>query len=205
MWAPKFRADPKNPTVFFFWTKRKRPKNIENWLLAKHAKTTWELKSWKWVTLPETNILHLKMDGWKSGFLLGWLPGRCYVSFRERTFCEKASMCHVSIRLSRANVIRPNFGFLPVLWRCAMHKLGDAEKCWSILGQNSRKYQKTAQKKMWWIEFVAEITPTSCPPHNGWSFSNTSNDFEINVPCSSWWIQLRIGWRGLPIIFLRDR
>ena len=64
------------------WTKRKRPKNIENWLLAKHAKTTWELKSWKWVTLPETNSLHLKMDGWKGGFLLGWLPGRCYVSFR---------------------------------------------------------------------------------------------------------------------------
>ena len=24
-----------------------------------------------------------KMDGWKTSFLLGWLSGRCYVSFRE--------------------------------------------------------------------------------------------------------------------------
>ena len=23
------------------------------------------------------------MDGWKTSFLLGWFPGRCYVSFRE--------------------------------------------------------------------------------------------------------------------------
>ena len=23
------------------------------------------------------------MDGWKTSFLLGWLPGRCYVSSRE--------------------------------------------------------------------------------------------------------------------------
>ena len=26
------------------------------------------------------------MDGWKTGFLLGWLPGRGYVSFREKIF-----------------------------------------------------------------------------------------------------------------------
>ena len=35
--------------------------------------------------LPETNSSHLQTDGWKtktslSSFLLGWLPGRCYVS-----------------------------------------------------------------------------------------------------------------------------
>ena len=36
------------------------------------------------LTLPETNIApNLEMDGWKISFLLGWLPGRCYVSFRE--------------------------------------------------------------------------------------------------------------------------
>ena len=23
------------------------------------------------------------MDGWKSGFLLGWFPGRCYISLPE--------------------------------------------------------------------------------------------------------------------------
>ena len=34
------------------------------------------------ITLPETDIA-TKMDAWKTGFLLGWRPGRCYVSFRE--------------------------------------------------------------------------------------------------------------------------
>ena len=34
-------------------------------------------------TLPETNSLHLKMDGWKTSFLLGRPIFRCYVSFRE--------------------------------------------------------------------------------------------------------------------------
>ena len=28
------------------------------------------------------------MDGWKISFLLGWLPGRCYVSFRECIIIE---------------------------------------------------------------------------------------------------------------------
>ena len=32
-------------------------------------------------TLPETNELHLKMDGWKISFLLGRPNFRCYVSF----------------------------------------------------------------------------------------------------------------------------
>ena len=27
-------------------------------------------------TFPETNSSHLKMDGWKTSFLFGWLPGR---------------------------------------------------------------------------------------------------------------------------------
>ena len=36
------------------------------------------------ITLPETNIFALKMDGWKITFLLGWLIFRCEnVSFRE--------------------------------------------------------------------------------------------------------------------------
>ena len=39
--------------------------------------------SCKVVTLPETNSSHLKMDGWKTSFLLGRPIFRCYVSFRE--------------------------------------------------------------------------------------------------------------------------
>ena len=39
-------------------------------------------------TLPETNNSHLKMDGWKMNFLLGWLIFRCYVSFRECNFAH---------------------------------------------------------------------------------------------------------------------
>ena len=35
------------------------------------------------IALPETNSSHLKMDGWKTSFLLGWLPDRCYVGLRE--------------------------------------------------------------------------------------------------------------------------
>ena len=32
---------------------------------------------------------HLKMDGWKMSFLLGWPIFRCYVSFREgRSFSQ---------------------------------------------------------------------------------------------------------------------
>ena len=34
-------------------------------------------------TLPETNSSHLKMDGWKMNFLLGWPIFRDHVSFRE--------------------------------------------------------------------------------------------------------------------------
>ena len=35
------------------------------------------------ITLPETNGLHLNMDGWNTIFLLGWPIFRGYVSFRE--------------------------------------------------------------------------------------------------------------------------
>ena len=38
-------------------------------------------------TLPETNSLPLKMDGWNTSFLLGWPIFRCYVSFREYSSC----------------------------------------------------------------------------------------------------------------------
>ena len=34
-------------------------------------------------TLPETNSLRSKIVGWKTTFLLGTLPCRCYISFRE--------------------------------------------------------------------------------------------------------------------------
>ncbi len=40
-----------------------------------------------------TNIPSLKLiapdNGWKTSFLLGWLPGRCYVSFREGILPQK--------------------------------------------------------------------------------------------------------------------
>ena len=38
------------------------------------------------LTLPETKKSHLKMDGWKTSFLLGRPSGRCYVSFRKCKF-----------------------------------------------------------------------------------------------------------------------
>ena len=41
-------------------------------------------------TLPETNGLHLKIDGWNSSFLFGWPIFRGYVSFRECRNREKA-------------------------------------------------------------------------------------------------------------------
>ena len=41
------------------------------------------LESFHGMRIPSLKLtLHLKMDGWKTSFLLGWLPGRCYVSFR---------------------------------------------------------------------------------------------------------------------------
>ncbi len=42
------------------------------------------------ITLPKTNSSHLKMDGWKTSFLFEWLPGWCYVGFRE---CNGYIMC----------------------------------------------------------------------------------------------------------------
>ena len=47
-------------------------------------------------TLPETNSLHLKMDGRNTSFLFGWPISRCYISFREGTkpfFCLNMSRC----------------------------------------------------------------------------------------------------------------
>ena len=40
------------------------------------------------LTLPETNSLPLKMDGWNTTFLLGKLIFRGYVSFREGRFLK---------------------------------------------------------------------------------------------------------------------
>ena len=40
-------------------------------------------------TLPETNSLHLKMDGWTTSSFLGWPIFRGYVSFREGRTCPK--------------------------------------------------------------------------------------------------------------------
>jgi len=44
-------------------------------------------------TLPETNELHLKMDGWKTSFLLGSpiFRGYGYVSFRVFTSTNSTS------------------------------------------------------------------------------------------------------------------
>ena len=42
-------------------------------------------------TLPATNILLAPKHGWLEDQFLGWLPGRCYASFREGTgllFCR---------------------------------------------------------------------------------------------------------------------
>ena len=40
------------------------------------------------ITLPEINSSHLKIDGWKTTFLLGRPFMRCYVSFRECRDCH---------------------------------------------------------------------------------------------------------------------
>ena len=54
-------------------------------------------------SLSETNSSHLKMDGWKIRFLLGWLPGRCYVSFRGCT-PFKHSRCASSFKKGETKI-----------------------------------------------------------------------------------------------------
>ena len=52
----------------------------ETWSKKEGMATPPKFKGWNpkiGGTRPETNI-----DDWKISFLLGWLPGRCYVSFR---------------------------------------------------------------------------------------------------------------------------
>ena len=52
-------------------------------------------------TLPESNIAPENgWFGWKTSFLLGWLPGRCYVSFREGNYVYeelRGSSCSLNI------------------------------------------------------------------------------------------------------------
>ena len=55
------------------------------------------------IPLSETNSSHLKMDGWKTRFLLGWLPGRCYVSFRGCT-PFKHSRCASSFKKGETKI-----------------------------------------------------------------------------------------------------
>ncbi len=40
------------------------------------------------------------MNGWKISFLLGWLPGRCYVSFREGKLILQDVRIYIYIHLS---------------------------------------------------------------------------------------------------------
>ena len=51
---------------------------------------------WKhpYITLPETNSSHLKMDGWKMiRFLLGWSIFRCFYSLEQVSFGGVADYC----------------------------------------------------------------------------------------------------------------
>ena len=52
---------------------------------------------WGGFTLPETNSSHLKMDGWKTSFLLGWpiFRGELLVlgSVTDRTNLKKRPIC----------------------------------------------------------------------------------------------------------------
>ncbi len=67
---------------------------------------------------------HLKMDGWKTSFLLGWPIFRCYVSFREGNgshFCKtrfNKLMTVVSLLLVFATVmvVRTNVSNGTLFW-----------------------------------------------------------------------------------------
>ena len=45
-----------------------------------------------WGTLPESNGLPLKMDGWNTTVLLGRPIFRCYVSFNEANLEKKVTL-----------------------------------------------------------------------------------------------------------------
>ena len=66
------------------------------------------------ITLPETNSLHMKMDGWNTSFLLGWPIFRCYVSVRECNQYESPFL------LNRSSFDKPFFPGKPSfqgVWR----------------------------------------------------------------------------------------
>ena len=64
---------------------------------------------------------HLKMDGWKTMFLLGWLPCRCNVSVREETIYIKKEVIFVGPK-SRYTNLKCQFstgkttGFILKIW-----------------------------------------------------------------------------------------
>ena len=59
-------------------------KMIQNHLLEFFSKNARKILS---IILPETDSSHLKIDGWKMNFLLGWPIFRAY-GFRECIFFE---------------------------------------------------------------------------------------------------------------------
>ena len=54
------------------------------------------------------------MDGWNTGFLLGWPIFRCYVSFREGTSPNVRGMnqCETQIAYRGIKVVIPSDSFL---------------------------------------------------------------------------------------------
>ncbi len=124
------------------------------------------LTTWGWVvdhplywnTFPELTS-HLKMLGWKTSFLLGWLPGRCYVSFRER-FCSSRIADSYSVidllpcpnwwqRFFREGCLLLHSGACWVLFPWRIHGTGNIY----LHG---------------WLIFMVTLPKTNIAPTNGW-------------------------------------
>ena len=72
-------------------------RELEGWKRAEGKWGWYQLRKEKERTLPSLKLTwHLKMDGWKTSFLLGWPIFRCYVSFREGTY-KKNKRKHIKL------------------------------------------------------------------------------------------------------------
>ena len=117
------------------------------------------------------------MAGWKTSYLLGWLPGRCYVSFREGNSGAKFAYSGKPKKLTLlgtvpyppykfpALLIFPTFRFggtcflVPWKWTCSIHPSQNTVKC-----QCFRHF-------LWVFPKMVGFLPHFTPPSHGPFFS----------------------------------
>ena len=130
--------------------------------------TVWE----QIITLPETNSSHLKLDGWKTNFLLAHLIFTGYVSFREGNL-----FCHPLVPVERSPAQRP---FLRQRYPEILAACG-------VVGPSNQ----ICEKYCWWFRNPAPVEVGSLSRYLQGSYISGVGILPSTLPlipfCSAWW------------------